>query len=203
MSLPAGRRRIARTCRSASSHLSKPAPRNRPSTAYARRPVHVAATYSFLGRRLDAHWQVVTRTRVAMWLEQPASFFSRSDDTAVACFFSPRCRAVTHAASCGTQRASFLKAHVSTSQSDGADLSPANLSCPGVWCIAPVWPCLSPFQKGTRKCSNRQIPHHVGRHCQRSSWPCSAIAALASLASWSDVLLIDLCATLGRRLDWT
>ena len=175
VSLPAGRRRIARTCRSASSHLSKPAPRNRPSTAYARRPVHVAATYSFLGRRLDAHWQVVTRTRVAMWLEQPASFFSRSDDTAVACFFSPRCRAVTHAASCGTQRASFLKAHASTSQSDGADLSPANLSCPGVYRLTLPDPChpfgLSrPVTKHLRAPRRRLLPRRRRQRTVKSTW---------------------------------
>ena len=47
----------------------------------------------------------------ACFSQQPASFFSRSDDSAVACFFSPLSAvatavAVDRAAICGTQRAS-------------------------------------------------------------------------------------------------
>ena len=41
-------------------------------------------------------------------------------------------QSVAHAASCDTQRASPVNAHMGTCQRDGADLSPANLSCPGV-----------------------------------------------------------------------
>ena len=83
---------------------------------------------------------LVTRTRVSNAVaREPAAriFFSRSDDMAVACFFL-RCRAVATAvrwpcaASCGTQRARPVNAQTPTCQSDGADLSPANLSCPGV-----------------------------------------------------------------------
>ena len=52
----------------------------------------------------------------------------------MACFFPPLTAvAVARAASCGTQRASPVNAHMSTCQSDGADLSHANLSCPGVY----------------------------------------------------------------------
>ena len=49
-----------------------------------------------IGSRMDARWQEVlgllTRTRVASTVaREPAAriFFSRSDDSAVACFFSP------------------------------------------------------------------------------------------------------------------
>ena len=41
--------------------------------------------------------------------------------------------AVARAASCGTQRASPVNARMPICQSDGADLSPANLSCPEVY----------------------------------------------------------------------
>ena len=95
----------------------------------------------FLASRLDARWQevlgLVTRIRVAtaLWLEseQPASVFTRSEDSAVACFFSALsgngysglCCELWHAASEPCQ------SHISTCQSDGADLSPVNLSCSG------------------------------------------------------------------------
>ena len=96
----------------------------------------------FLGSRLEARWKEVwprheKKSRVRLKSQQPEPFFSRSDDSAVACFFL-RCRAVAtavavaRAASCGTQRESPVNVRMSTCQSDGADLSPVNLSCPHV-----------------------------------------------------------------------
>ena len=91
-----------------------------------------------LGSRPDAHWQevlgLVTKTRVASAVARELAnrifgIFTIGY-TAVACFFPPlTAAAVGHAASCGTQRASPVNAHISTCQSGGADLSPANLSC--------------------------------------------------------------------------
>ena len=97
------------------------------------------------GSRLDARWQEVwprhenkSRARCGSRASGP-HLFSRSHDLAVWRAFYLRCRAVVtavavgRAVSCGTQRASPVNAHISTCQSDGADLSPANLSCPGVY----------------------------------------------------------------------
>ena len=65
------------------------------SAAYARRSEHFWWLHLFfLGSRLDARWQEVWprhEKKSRVWLESqpPESFFSRSDDSAVACFFSP------------------------------------------------------------------------------------------------------------------
>ena len=82
---------------------------------------------------------LVTNKSRALWLQsqQPASsIFSRYDYGSGVVFFCGRAVAtavaVACAASCGTQRASSVNAIMSTCQSDGAALLPANLSCPGV-----------------------------------------------------------------------
>ena len=78
-----------------------------------------------LGSRPDAHWQevlgLVTKTRVASAVARELAnrifgIFTIGY-TAVACFFPPlTAAAVGHAASCGTQRASPVNAHISTCQ---------------------------------------------------------------------------------------
>ena len=138
VSLPAGRRRLARTCRSASSRLSKPAPRMRPigrlcediGACKGRILFSSGVAWTHAGRRLG----IVTRVRVASAVAlEPAArfFFPRSDDFAVACFFPPLSTSGP-SVSFGTQRASPVNARMPACQSDGADLSPANLSCPEV-----------------------------------------------------------------------
>ena len=94
---------------------------------------------SFLGSRMSARWQECWPRHENKSRERCGSsriFFPRSDDSAVACFFSivgqwlqweqwPVLPVVA-------QRASPVNAHMDTCQSDGADLPPANLSCPEV-----------------------------------------------------------------------
>ena len=88
------------------------------------------------GRRLG----IVTITRVASAVarELAARIFFHDRMTRQWRDFFLRCRAVAtavavaRAASCGTQRASPVNARMPTCQSDGVDLSPANLSCPEV-----------------------------------------------------------------------
>ena len=95
------------------------------SAAYARRSVHVAATCFFSGVARDTRWQKVWACRKqesrALWLEsqQPACLLT----IGLRQHCGPCCH-LWHAAS-------PINAHMSTCQSDGADLSPANLSCPG------------------------------------------------------------------------
>ena len=130
MSLPAGRRRLARTFRSASSRLPKPAPRT-PDPQPMRGYRYVWRLHLFcLRSRLDTCWQEAWPRHDNKSCERCSStasnshLFSRSDDTAVACFFSPlsgsdysgRGGPCCHV--CGTQRASPVNAHISTCQSD-------------------------------------------------------------------------------------
>ena len=144
VSLPAGRRRLARTCQSASSRLSKPAPRTHPIRSLCEEVGacggHIffasGVAWTHAGRRFF----LVTRTRVSNAVaREPAArifFHDRMIRQWRALFL--RCRAmatavaVARAASCGTQRASPVNARMPTCQSDGVDLSPANLSCPEV-----------------------------------------------------------------------
>ena len=97
----------------------------------------------FLGSRMDARWQEFwprhenkSRERCGSRASSPYLRFFHYWMTRQRRAFFLRCRAVAtsvaRAASCGTERASPVKAHMSTCQSDGADLPPANLSCPGV-----------------------------------------------------------------------
>ena len=95
-----------------------------------------------LGCCLDARRRlgIVTITRVASVVaREPAAriFFHDRMTRQRRAFFSPlsgvaTAVAVARAASGGTQRASPVNARMPTCQSDGADLSPANLSCPEV-----------------------------------------------------------------------
>ena len=71
--------------------------------------------------------------RQEVWLDTitiVANAVARESAARIFFIFSPLTAvAVDRAAGCGTQRASSDSAHISTCQ---ADLSPANLSCPGV-----------------------------------------------------------------------
>ena len=99
----------------------------------------------FLGSRMDARWQEFwprhenkSRERGGSRASSPYLRFFHDRMTRQRRAFFLRCRAVAtavavaRAASCGTQRASPVNARMPTCQSDGADLSPANLSCPEV-----------------------------------------------------------------------
>ena len=144
VSLPAGRRRLERTCRSANSRLSKPAPSTRPirslcediGTCGGRIFFASGVAWTHAGRRLGI--VMITRVASAVARELAARIFFHDRMTRQWRDFFLRCRAVAtavavaRAASCGTQRASPVNARMPTCQSDGADLSPANLSCPEV-----------------------------------------------------------------------
>ena len=124
---------------------SKEAP-GRPPMRGGRRMCWLHLFFHLFGlvSRLDAgrRFGLVTRTRVAgcgsrassphlrffhnLTTRQRHSSFLRGRAVATAV-------AAARAASDGTQRASPVNDHMSTCQSDGADLSPANLSCPGVY----------------------------------------------------------------------
>ena len=86
---------------------------------------------------------MITRVASAVAREPAARIFYDSMTRQWRAFF--RCRAVAttvvvaRAASCGTQRASPVDARMPTCQSDGADLSPANLSCPEVYDADPSY----------------------------------------------------------------
>ena len=95
-----------------------------------------------LGCRLDARWQEAWHRHDYKSCKRCSSRASSphllSRMTRQWRDFFLRCRAVAtavavaRAASCGTQRASPVNARMPTWQSDGVDLSPANLSCPEV-----------------------------------------------------------------------
>ena len=138
VSLPAGRRRLARTSGVPAAACQSLLQGRARSAAYARILVHVKAASYFPrespGRMLAAGLASSRESESrALWLSihQPAFFPPRSDDAPVACFFPPL-SASGPSVSFGTQRASPVNARMPACQSDGADLSPANLSCPEV-----------------------------------------------------------------------
>ena len=159
MSLPACRRRLECTFRSASSR------------------VHVAAT-SCLGSRLDARWQEVW-PRLENKSASSPHLFSRSDDSA---FYFLHFRAVAaavamaRAASCGTQRARPVpvKPTCVTCQSDGTDLSPANLSrCSSSCAIshyAAIVHAASAYSESCHPASRTPTQRHCSKLERRTLW---------------------------------
>ena len=137
--------RLERTFRSASSRLSKPAPRTRPIRRLCEE-VGTCGGRIFFARESPGHTLAGGLNRHdhkscerCSSRASSSHLFSRSDDSAAWRAFFLRGRAVAtavamaRAASCGTQPASPDNARMPTCQSDGVDLSPANLSCPEVY----------------------------------------------------------------------
>ena len=89
----------------------------------------LGVTWMHAGRRLGIVTIARVASAVARELAARVFFLDRMSQQWRVCFLRV---AVDRAASCGTQRASPVNARMPTCQSDGADLSPANLSCPEV-----------------------------------------------------------------------